>query len=118
MTAAVSPAPVDPAQIVASAAAWSATVRPEELLAWAADNFAPRMAVSCSFGNPEGLVLIDMLHRVAPRRFRVYTLDTGRLPQATYDLIDRVRDRNDIAVEVVYPDDTPDELRDARDLAA
>ena len=30
-------------------------------------------------------------------------LDTGRLPQATYDLIDRVRDRYDKAVEVIFP---------------
>jgi len=104
MTAALHRAPADLGQLVESATCWSATASPEEILAWAADNFAPRMAVSCSFGNPEGLVLIDMLHRVAPGRFRVYTLDTGRLPQATYDLIDRVRDRYDVAVEVVFPD--------------
>ncbi len=30
-------------------------------------------------------------------------LDTGRIPQATYDLIDRVRDRYDKTVEVVFP---------------
>ncbi len=30
-------------------------------------------------------------------------LDTGRLPQATYDLIDRVRDRYDKAIEVLFP---------------
>jgi phosphoadenosine phosphosulfate reductase len=104
MTAALHRAKPDPSQLVEAASAWSATATPEELLGWAAEQFSPRMAVSCSFGNPEGLVLIDMLHRVAPGRFRVYTLDTGRLPQATYDLIDRVRDRYDVAVEVLYPD--------------
>jgi phosphoadenosine phosphosulfate reductase len=35
---------------------------------------------------------------------RVFTLDTGRLPQATHDLIDRVRDRYGVPVEVVFPD--------------
>ncbi len=94
----------DFAHLVESHSEWAYSARAEDILSWSIDNFAPRLAVSCSFGNPEGLVLIDMLHRVAPGRFRVYTLDTGRLPQATYDLIDRVRDRYDVNVEVVLPD--------------
>jgi len=36
----------------------------------------------------------------------VLTLDTGRLPQQTYDMIDRVRDRYGIDVQVVSPDAT------------
>jgi thioredoxin-dependent adenylylsulfate APS reductase len=76
---------------------------PEEILTWAIGKFHPRLALSCSFGNPEGMVLLDMMHRIEPSS-RVYVLDTGRLHQATYDLIDRVRDRYDKAVEVVFPD--------------
>lgn len=76
---------------------------PAELLRWAVQRFHPRLALACSFGNPEGLVLLDMLHRIEPRA-RVWTLDTGRLPQETHDLVDRVRDRYDITVEVVLPD--------------
>jgi phosphoadenosine phosphosulfate reductase len=49
------------------------------------------------------MVLLDMMHRIEPG-VRVFTLDTGRLPQATHDLIDRVRDRYGVAVEVVFPD--------------
>jgi phosphoadenosine phosphosulfate reductase len=75
----------------------------EEILIWAIKNFHPRLALSCSFGNAEGLVLLDLMHRIEPAS-RVYVLDTGRLPQATYDLIDRVRDRYDKHVEVVFPD--------------
>lgn len=75
----------------------------EDILTWAIRNFHPRLALSCSFGNPEGLVLLDMMHRLEPAS-RVYVLDTGRLHQATYDLIDRVRDRYDKEVEVVFPD--------------
>jgi phosphoadenosine phosphosulfate reductase len=104
MTAALTRESADLSAQVEAAAGWSATASSEEILSWAVESFAPRLAVSCSFGNPEGLVLIDMLQRVAPGRFRVYTLDTGRLPQATHDLIDRVRDRYDVAVEVVFPD--------------
>lgn len=75
----------------------------EEILIWTIKNFHPRLALSCSFGNPEGLVLLDMMHRIEPST-RVYVLDTGRLHQATYDLIDRVRDRYDVEVEVVLPE--------------
>lgn len=95
--------PRDLSALVESAREWSASASPVELLTWAVENLHPQLAVSCSFGNPEGLVLIDMLHRIEPA-VRVYTLDTGRLPQPTYDLIDRVRDRYGITVEVIYPE--------------
>ena len=74
----------------------------QEILSWGIKNFSPRIALSCSFGAPEGLVLLDMMHRIDPRS-RVFVLDTGRLPQATYDLIDRVRERYDKPVEIVFP---------------
>jgi len=73
-----------------------------EILSFALKNFAPRIALSCSFGAPEGLALLDMMHRIDPAS-RVFVLDTGRLHQAAYDLIDRVRDRYDKQVEVVFP---------------
>ena len=76
---------------------------PEKILSWAVENFHPRLALSCSFGNAEGLVLLDMLQRIEPES-RVFVLDTGRLPQETYDLIDRVRDRYGREVEVIFPD--------------
>src|SRR5262250_1173038 len=74
----------------------------QEILTWAIKNFHPSIALSCSFGAPEGLVLLDMMHRIEPES-RVFVLDTGRLPQATHDLVDRVRDRYDKAIEVVFP---------------
>ncbi len=84
----------------ASFEGWSA----ERILTWGMDRFAPRMALSASFGSPEGLVILDLMHRIDPKRTRVFTIDTGRLPQPTYDLIDRVRDRYGIEVEVWFPD--------------
>lgn len=74
-----------------------------EILTWAIKNFHPRLALSCSFGNPEGMVLLDMMHRIEPAA-RVFVLDTGRMRQETYDLIDRVRDRYGKEVEVVLPE--------------
>lgn len=75
----------------------------EEILRWGVDTFAPRIALSASFGSSEGMVLLDMMHKIDPERTRVFTIDTGRLPQETYDLMDRVRARYDLQVEVYFP---------------
>jgi phosphoadenosine phosphosulfate reductase len=61
-----------------------------------------RLAIASSFG-PEDIVLIDLLAGIVPRP-RVFTLDTGRLPQETYDLMDQVRRRFGIEIEVYFPD--------------
>jgi phosphoadenosine phosphosulfate reductase len=79
------------------------SLRTSEILTWAVEKFHPRLTISASFGAPEGMVLIDMLHRLDPST-RVFVLDTGRLHPATYDLIDRVRDRYDKQIEVVFPE--------------
>lgn len=76
----------------------------EALLQWGFDRFAPRIALSASFGSPDGMVLLDLMHQIDPKLARVFTLDTGRLPQETYNLIDRVRDRYEIEVEIYFPD--------------
>lgn len=81
------------------AEAWDA----RKILSWGIGNFGAKLALSCSFGAPEGLVLLDMMHRIDPAS-RVFVLDTGRLPQATHDLIDRVRQRYDKRVEVIAPE--------------
>ena len=49
-------------------------------------------------------MLLDMMHRIDPKATRVFTLDTGRLNPETYDLIDSVRRKYDLEVEVLFPD--------------
>jgi len=75
----------------------------EEILTWSIQNFHPRLALSASFGAPDGMALLHMMHELEPAS-RVLVIDTGRLPQQTHDLIDRVRDRYDKSVEVIFPD--------------
>ncbi len=74
----------------------------ETLLRWALRRFNPRIALASSFGA-EDVVLIDMLSRIEPR-IRVFTLDTGRLHEETYELMERVRRRYGIDLEVCFPD--------------
>lgn len=73
----------------------------KQILAWALDRFHPRLALASSFGA-EDVVLIDLLAELDPRA-RVFTLDTGRLPAETYALIDRIRERYGLAIEVYVP---------------
>ena len=74
---------------------------PEALLAWAFERFGSRIALCTSF-QAEGMVLLDMAWRVDPK-VRVFTIDTGRLHQETYDLMDTVREKYGIAVEAYTP---------------
>lgn len=73
-----------------------------EVLAWAIKTFGESLAVSTSF-QAEGMVIVDMAARISSR-VRVFTLDTGRLPEETYQMIETVRDRYGIEVEMVFPD--------------
>ena len=76
----------------------------QRLLTWGFERFTPRIALSASFGSPDGMVLLDMMCQLDPRRTRVFSIDTGRLPQETHNLIDRVRERYEVEVEVYFPD--------------
>jgi phosphoadenosine phosphosulfate reductase len=74
----------------------------EELLAWALGEFGDRFAIVTSF-QVEGMVVLDLARRLDPA-VRVLTLDTGRLPEETYELIETVRVRFGVRVELVTPD--------------
>ena len=74
----------------------------QEALQWASDQLHPRVAKASSFGA-EDAVIVDMMIKINPR-FRFFTLDTGRLPQETYDVMDAVRKRYGINLEVMFPD--------------
>jgi thioredoxin-dependent adenylylsulfate APS reductase len=73
-----------------------------EVLSWAVETYGDAFAVSTSFQS-EGMVIVDMVARLA-KHPRILTLDTGRLPQETYQMIETVRDRYGLSVEVMCPD--------------
>lgn len=73
-----------------------------ELLAWAYQTFGDRVAFASSFGL-EDVVVIDLIARYAPK-LRIFTLDTGRLHEETYDVMERVRQKYGLAIETTFPD--------------
>jgi phosphoadenosine phosphosulfate reductase len=62
----------------------------------------PPAVLATGFGA-EGMVLIDLIARHA-LPIRIITLDTGRLPEETLALIDRVRERYRVSIDVHAPD--------------
>jgi phosphoadenosine phosphosulfate reductase len=76
---------------------------PQEVLRWALGTFPhERRAIGTSF-QVDGMAILDMAWRIDPR-VRVFTIDTGRLPAETYALIEEVRARYGVEVEVYLPD--------------
>src|ERR1700683_474736 len=80
---------------------------PRELLAWAAEEFKDRIALCSAFG-PESIVVLHMLTELGVS-VRVFTIDTGRLPNETHSLIQRCQDRFKMPIDVYGPD--PEEVQ-------
>ncbi|WP_375765753.1 phosphoadenylyl-sulfate reductase [Archangium gephyra] len=74
----------------------------EVVLAWVERRFGARAAIASSFGA-EDMVLIDLARTHAPS-VRVFTLDTGRLPPETYELMDVARRRYGLEIETFFPE--------------
>ncbi|MBI2871229.1 MAG: phosphoadenylyl-sulfate reductase [Candidatus Omnitrophica bacterium] len=73
----------------------------ESVLKWALGTYHPKIALASSFGV-EDVLLIDMMVKINPAA-RVFSLDTGRLNQETYDCMDKVREKYGVRIEVYYP---------------
>lgn len=76
---------------------------PQDVIAWGLETFGDRAAFVTSF-QVDGVALLDMAYRIRPD-IRVITVDTGRLPQATYDYMEQIRERYPkIRLETFFPD--------------
>jgi phosphoadenosine phosphosulfate reductase len=85
--------------------AWLTEASAQEILGWAEAEFGARAAIASSFGV-EDVVLIDLASRYAPS-VGVFTLDTGRLPPETYEVMEEVRSRYRIPIATYLPDRAP-----------
>ncbi len=67
----------------------------------AINHFGPGIAMATSF-QLGGLVLIDMLHKIG-KPIRVFSIDTGRLPEETFECAEAIRKRYGMQIEWVFP---------------
>lgn len=75
---------------------------PQEVIAYALERWGSQVAICTSF-QAEGMAIFDMAWRIDPS-VRIFTVDTGRFHQETYDVMETVRQRYGVEVEVYFPD--------------
>lgn len=74
---------------------------PKEILSWFATNFVGQIAFSTSL-SAEDQVITHMLAGIN-NPMNIFTLDTGRLFQETYDLLDITQKKFGISIVVYFP---------------
>jgi phosphoadenosine phosphosulfate reductase len=100
---AVEPPASAPPVDLAAAARDLADADPLEILRFGLERYGERCAIA--FSGAEDVVLIDMATSLG-LPFSVFTLDTGRLHNETYQFIDDVRRRYGVVIETILPDAT------------
>jgi phosphoadenosine phosphosulfate reductase len=85
---------------------------PEEILKWALEHYGEKVALACSFGA-EDVVLVDLAVKLNPN-IHIFTLDTGRLPQETYEVMERIREKYKVKLEVYFPNTSAVEEMEAK----
>src|ERR671926_1406202 len=75
---------------------------PQDILRWAVDVYGEGLTLSVSFGNPEGMVLLDMLSRITDKA-QVFTLDTGFLFEETVRFREEAIKRYPLPLKVLAP---------------
>lgn len=74
----------------------------QDVLRWALETYGQKVALASSFGA-EDVVLIDMLAKIDPKA-RIFSLDTGRLPEETYEVMEQVREKYGVPIEIYFPE--------------
>jgi phosphoadenosine phosphosulfate reductase len=77
--------------------------RPMEILEWAVETYGEGLALSASFGGPEGMALLDMLSRITDD-VTVLTIDTGFLFKETIEFREKVMRRYQLPLVVLRPE--------------
>jgi phosphoadenosine phosphosulfate reductase len=64
---------------------------PQTVIEWAIEHFSPRIGISTAF-QIDGIAVLDMAYEIDPG-IEVFSVDTGRLPEESYELIEQLRER-------------------------
>lgn len=86
-------------------AAWQAELAnksAEEILTWSAERFPGKIRFATSLGF-EDQVLTEMISRLN-LPISIFTLDTGRLFQESYDLLERTQNAYKVKIEICFPE--------------
>lgn len=77
---------------------------PEEIIQFFAGEFPGKIKFASSLGLEDQVIT----HMISSTKadIGIFTLDTGRMFQETYNLVDRTREKYGISIEIVFPDRT------------
>lgn len=81
------------------AADWPVEDSAEEVLRWALERYHPRMAIATSL---QDAVVIHMAAAIRPD-VRVFSIDTGRLPEEAYQCAQEITERLGVRIEWYFP---------------
>ncbi len=73
----------------------------EQLIQWCMDNYCLKAGLACSFGM-EDMILIDIIAKLKGP-ITIFTLDTGRLHEETYEIMERVRSHYGLEIKTYFP---------------
>ncbi len=79
------------------------TKNSQEVIIWAIDYFGKKNIVLSSSMGAEDQVLTDMVIRIEPG-VEIFTLDTGRLPEETYNTIEETERHYNKKIEIIFPE--------------
>ena len=72
-----------------------------EILQWAVSQYGKKAGLASSFGM-EDMILIDMLTKLEGE-ITIFTLDTGRLHEETYEVMERTRSTYGVNIQTYFP---------------
>ena len=72
-----------------------------EILSYFINEYKDKIALASSL-SVEDQILTDLIVKIN-KDIKIFTLDTGRLFQETYDLIERTNNQYDIKIDVYFP---------------
>ncbi len=74
---------------------------PQEILEWALNHYKDEITLACSL-SAEDTLLLDMVMAIR-KDTRVFILDTGRLHEETYEILDRCRLLYGKSIDIIFP---------------
>ncbi|NQT39260.1 MAG: phosphoadenylyl-sulfate reductase [Planctomycetes bacterium] len=80
---------------------------PEEIIAWAVENYFPELTMATAFG-PEGCLIMSMIAKVEPRVY-LFNLETGYQFPETLQTRDRIQERYGLQIELQSADTSVEE---------
>ena len=74
---------------------------PSEILEWAIQTYGEQLRLACSL-SVEDTTLLHIAARIS-KKVQVFVLDTGRLHEKSYELLERCRQKYKLVIECYFP---------------